>query len=209
MPLGTQDEVEFPLRCTYICARPSESCARAQASLPSSIGILGLGMGANAALFSIIDRVILHPFNYRAPDRLVHISGRWANGRDSGISPAELEYWENRVPAFGESAIWHWRDLTLTGVEDPESLWALEVSPHTFDILGVPPIHGRLFRPDDFRKDAPPVVIIGYRLWQRHFHGDAALIGRQILFDHQATRSPESWARTSCSIGRALRFGFR
>src|SRR5579864_2408897 len=130
------------------------------------IGVLALGMGANAALFSIIDRVILHPFPYRDPERLVDISGRSAKGTRSGVSPAAFHFWENRVPAFEQSAIWHWRDLMLTGVEDPESLWALEVSPRTFDILGVPPLHGRLFKPDDFRQDAAPVVIIGYRFWQ-------------------------------------------
>jgi len=149
------------------------------------IGVLALGMGANAALFSIIDRVILHPFPYSDPERLVAISGRSAKRIATGVSPAVFRFWENRVPAFQQSAIWHWRDLMLTGVEDPESLWAVEVSPRTFDILGVPPLHGRLFKSHDFREDAAPVVIIGHRFWQRHFNGDPALIGRQILLDQQ------------------------
>src|SRR5690349_21263374 len=137
------------------------------------IGMLALGMGANAALFSIIDRVVLRPFPYRDPGRLVEISGRRSNGTPSGVSPAAVNYWQGRVPAFEASAIWHWRDLMLTGVDDPQGLWVLEVSPRTFDILGVPPIHGRLFKADDFRKDSAPVVIIAYRLWQRHFPGDS------------------------------------
>jgi putative ABC transport system permease protein len=149
------------------------------------ITVLALGMGANAALFSIIDRVLLHPFNYRDPGRLVDISGRDSKRASTGISPAGFDFWQSRVPAFEQAAIWHWRDFLLTGVEDPQSLWALEVSQHTFDILGEQPLHGRLFRPDDFRKDSPPVAIIGYRFWQRHFNGDTALIGRQILLDGQ------------------------
>lgn len=149
------------------------------------IGVLALGIGANAALFSIIDRVLLHPFDYHEPDRLVYISGVSGKGAPTGISPADFSFWENRVPAFEQSAIWHWRDLMLTGVEDPENVGALEVSPRTFDLLGVPPIRGRLFHPDDFHQDSAPVVIIGYRFWQRHFHGDPAIIGRQILLDQQ------------------------
>ncbi len=148
-------------------------------------GVLALGIGANTALFSIIDRVLLNPFPYREPDRLVYVSGRNAKGRPSGASPAEFRFWEGRVPAFQQSAIWRWRELMLTGVDDPESLMALEVSPHTFDILGVPPAHGRLFQPGDFRQDSAPVVIIGYRFWQRHFKGDPTLVGRQILLDQQ------------------------
>src|SRR6266567_8616734 len=131
------------------------------------IGVLALGMGANAALFSIIDRVLLHPFNYRDPGRLVDISGRDSKRGATGLSPAGFNFWQGRVPAFEQAAIWHWRDFILTGVENPESMWALEVSPHTFDILGVPPLQGRLFRADDFNQDSAPVVIIGYRFWQR------------------------------------------
>src|ERR1043166_8243535 len=92
------------------------------------IGVLALGIGANAALFSIIDRVVLHPFPYRNPDRLVDISGVNSKGLPRGVAPAAFDYWENRVPAFEASAIWKWRDVTLTGVHDPESLWALRVS---------------------------------------------------------------------------------
>ena len=149
------------------------------------IGVLALGMGANAALFSIIDRVLLHPFNYRDPSRLIDISGRDSKRGATGLSPAAFNYWQSRVPAFERAAIWHWRDFMLSGVAEPESLRALEVSPHTFDILGVPPLHGRLFGPGDFSNDSPPVVIIGYRFWQRHFNGDPSLIRRQILLDRQ------------------------
>lgn len=149
------------------------------------IATLAIGIGANTALFSIIDRVLLHPFPYRDPQRLVDIAGRSGDGRPSGVTPAQFYSYKNRIPSFQQCAIWKWRDLMLTGVDDPESLWALEVSPQTFDILGVPPLHGRLFRPDDFHSDSVPVVIVGYRFWHRHFHGDPTLLGRQILLDRQ------------------------
>lgn len=149
------------------------------------IGVLGLGMGANAALFSIIDRVLLHPFPYQDAERLVDISGRDAKGFPTGVSPAAFKFWNGRVTAFQQSAIWHWRDLMLTGVEDPESIWGLEVSPQTFDILGVRPLYGRLFHAKDYGSDSQPVAILSYTFWQRHFRGDPALVGRQILLDRQ------------------------
>ncbi len=147
--------------------------------------VLSIGLGANAALFSIIDRVLLHPFPYHQIDRLVDITGLNAKAQPAGISPAEFEFWRTRVPAFAQSAIWHWRDLMLTGVEDPESLWDLEVSPRAFDILGIPPLRGRLFSPRDFLSDSPPVAIVSYQFWRRHFNGDPSLVGRQILLDGQ------------------------
>ncbi len=149
------------------------------------IATLALGIGANTALFSIIDRVLLHPFPYRDAQSLVDITGRSADGKPRNITPAQFDFYLGRIPAFQQAAIWKWRDLMLTGVNDPESLWALEVSPQTFDILGVPPLHGRLFRADDFRSESAPVVIVGYRFWQRHFHGDLSVLGHQILLDRQ------------------------
>lgn len=161
-------------------------------------GVLALGIGANAALFSIIDRVILHPFPYRDSGRMVEIAGRDNKRGATGVSPAGFNVWAHRIPAFDASAIWTWRDLMLTGVDDPQSLWTLEVSLRTFEILGVPPVHGRLFKADDFRSDAAPVAIIGYQLWQRQFQGNPALVGRQILLDQQSytvigIMGPEFW----------------
>lgn len=148
--------------------------------------VLALGIGANTALFCILDRVLFHPFVYRDMDRLVEVTGTTAKGRPAGVSPAEFAIWESRVPAFEKAAIWKWREILLTGVADPDSLFALEVSGRTFDILGVPPLHGRLFRPADFQPDSPPVVLLGHKLWQQQFHGDPSLVGRPILLDRQS-----------------------
>src|SRR3954468_13238862 len=92
------------------------------------IAVLALGIGANTALFSIIDRTVLHPFPFRDLDRLVEVSGNAANGRESGPSAAELELWKSRVPSLSEVAMWRWQNLTLTGVADPENLFTLETS---------------------------------------------------------------------------------
>ncbi len=159
------------------------SLARSPGFCALVIAVLSIGLGANAALFSIVDRVLLHPFRYPQPDRLVDISGLTAKGQPAGISPAEFKFWQTRIPAFEQSVIWHWRDLALTGVENPESLWDLEVSSRAFDILGIPPLRGRLFSPGDFRGDSPPVAIVSYRFWRYHFNGDPSLVGRQILLD--------------------------
>ena len=150
------------------------------------VTVLGVGLGANAALFSIIDRVLLHPFNFRDPDRLAAISGLDAKGRPRGITPAVFEYCRGRVAALEESAIWRWQDFTLTGVDDPEKVIALQVSARAFPLLGVAPIGGRVLQASDFEKDSAPAVVISYRLWHRDFGGDAAVIGRKILLDGKA-----------------------
>src|SRR5258707_5251818 len=106
------------------------------------IAVLALGIGANTALFSIIDRTVLHPFPFRDLDHLVEVSGNAPNGRESGPSAAELELWKSLVPSLSEAAMWRWQNLTLTGVPDPENLFTLETSPKLFDLLGVHPSPG-------------------------------------------------------------------
>ncbi len=147
------------------------------------IGVLALGIGANTALFSIIDRTVLHPFPFHDLNRLVEITGMTASGQAFGLSPAELELGRSRVPSLQQFAIWRWQSLTLTGVDDPENLPIVETGPEMFDLLGVQPVIGRTFRAEEHMAGAAPVIVISNRLWQRQFHGDRTIIGRQILLD--------------------------
>jgi hypothetical protein len=128
------------------------------------IAVLSLGIGANAALFSIIDRTVLHLFPFRELDRIVEVTGLAANGRESGPSAVELELWQSRVPSFEQTAMWRWQNLTLTGMPDPENLFTLETSPKLFDLLGVRPALGRLFRVEEHDASAAPVALISHKL---------------------------------------------
>ncbi len=147
------------------------------------IFVLALGIGANTALFSIIDRVLLHPFPYRNLDRMVEVIGLTQSARRSGSSVSESEYFATHMRSFAKTAVWKWQNVVLTGVDSPDYLQALNVSEDLFDILNAPPQLGRTFQRTDFQSSAAPVVAISDRLWRRHFQGDASVIGRQILLD--------------------------
>jgi predicted permease len=147
------------------------------------IAVLALGIGANTALFSIIDKVVLHPFPFRSLDRLVEIDGFGESGKKTGTAPVEMDFFATHVHALEQTAIWRWQNLVLTGVESADSIFALEVSPNLFDMLGVPPAIGRTLLARDFNSSAPPVAVIGDRLWRKHFRADPNMAGRQILLD--------------------------
>src|SRR6266850_7992771 len=107
------------------------------------IAVLALGIGANTALFSIIDKVLLHPFPYRNLNRLIQMKGlTTGGGKNPGTSPAEIDFLSKHVHAFLKTAIWRFQSLVLTGVDNPDSVFALEVSENVFDMLGVAPALG-------------------------------------------------------------------
>src|SRR5258708_1942798 len=147
------------------------------------ISVLALGIGANTALFSVIDKVLLHPFPFRSLDRLVEITGLTASGKRTGNAPVEMDFFANHVHALEQTAVWRWQNLVLTGVDSADSIFAVEVSQNLFDMLGVPPVHGRTLLASDFNSSAPPVAVISDPLWRKHFHADATIVGRQILLD--------------------------
>src|SRR5258708_6368589 len=147
------------------------------------ISVLALGIGANTARFSVIDKVLFHPFRFRSLDRLVEINGLTTSGKKTGNAPLEMDFFANNVHAFEQTAVWRWQNLVLTGVDSAESIFAVEVSQNLFDMLGVSPVHGRTLLAGDFNSSAPPVAVISDRLWRKHFHADAAIVGRQILLD--------------------------
>ena len=147
------------------------------------IAVLALGIGANTALFSIVDRVLLHPLPFRGVDRLVEITALEGTGRETGAKPDEINFFAEHVHSFDRVELWRWQNFVLTGVDNTDSIFALEVSPRLFDTLGVHPALGRAFLAGDFDSAAPPVTVISDKLWRKHFRADPGLVGRQILFD--------------------------
>ncbi|HYL74561.1 MAG TPA: ABC transporter permease [Bryobacteraceae bacterium] len=149
------------------------------------IAVLALGIGANTALFSIIDRVLLHPFPFRGLDRLVEVEGITGKGSRVGTAPLETNFFAARVRSLQQVSMWRWQNLVLTGVDNTDSIFALEVSDNLFDALGTPAALGRTLVVSDFGSSAPAVVVISDRLWRQHFRGDPSIVGRQILLDGQ------------------------
>ncbi len=146
---------------------------------------LALGIGANTAIFSVVNTVLLRPLPYRDADRLVMV---WGNDRAHGydtdqVSPPDFQDWQAQNRVFESMAGSTDVTYTLTGVGDPEPITAYEYSAESFRVLGVPPLLGRTFAPEEDQDGRNHVVVLGYRLWQSRFGGDRGLVGRTITLN--------------------------
>ena len=144
---------------------------------------LALGIGANTAIFSVVNALLLRPLPYPDPDRVVML---WQNLQARGgpaqewATPGNFVDWrDSRALLVKTAAVQGWQP-TLTGIAEPEPLRGEQVTQEYFDVLGVQPALGRIFRPDEDVPNAPRVVVLGHGLWTRRFGGDRSMIGRSI-----------------------------
>jgi predicted permease len=145
--------------------------------------LLALAIGANTAVFTLVDRVLLRPLPYGDAGRLMEISGQDAKGEPRGMWLPAFEFLRTRVTAFDGAAAWRWQNFLLTGSAYPENMFVLESTPPMFDLLAAPAQMGRTLRSQDRESGAPPVVVLAHRLWRRQFEADPNIVGRQILLD--------------------------
>ena len=143
---------------------------------------LALGIGANSAIFSVVDALLLRPLPYPQPDRLAAI---WLHSPGIGIfrdwpSPGEYVDLQNENHSFSEMAIAQPRGFTLTGRDQPELLGGITASSTLLHMLGAKPLLGRLLLPEEDDPGKPPVVILGYGLWRRLFSSDPHIVGTSI-----------------------------
>jgi putative ABC transport system permease protein len=151
---------------------------------------LAFGVGANSAIFSVVNGVLLRPLPYSEPDELVVVwqdHTRLEGPATEWPSPDNFFDWRDQNEVFdGMFAFSGWAP-TLTDVENPEQLDGMVVSHDAFSLLGIPPILGRSFLPEDDRAGGPRVVILSHSLWQRRFSGDRSVVGTSIrLGDEEA-----------------------
>jgi len=146
---------------------------------------LALGIGANTALFSVIDSVLLHPLPYQNPDSLVMVwetNSQHPNPHNT-VSPPNFLDWQTRNTVFSSMAyIFDERD-NLTGNGDPEEVVVQDISANFFSVLGVAPILGPGFTPENGQPGHDNVVILTYGLWKERFAGDSGIIGKSILLN--------------------------
>src|SRR5712691_1150474 len=147
---------------------------------------LSLGIGANTAIFSIVDGVLLHPIPYAEPDRLVSIYGTNANGTRNSISYLNFLDWQRDNQTFEALAAWRGGQLSLTGSGDPEVLSGQMVSANFFAVLRVQPLFGRVFRAEEDRLGAAPVVVLGEGLWKRRFAANPNIVGTSVTLNGKA-----------------------
>jgi putative ABC transport system permease protein len=148
---------------------------------------LALGLGANAAIFSIIDALVLRPFTMRDVDRITLLSYTRPDDLDrrEAVSPADFLDWKTQADVFERLAAFEWWDANLVGRDEPEKVQGFLVSADFFAVLGVEPGAGRSFRPEEETVGEHRRVILGHSLWQRRFASDATIIGRSIDIDGQ------------------------
>lgn len=144
---------------------------------------LALGIGANTALFSVVNGVLLRPLPYSQPDRLVVLSEKTANFESSSISYPNFLDWQRSNSAFASMAAYRSDDFSVTGSGEAERVRVGMVSAGFFEILGVNPIRGRLFTSEEDRLNGPPVALIGAGLWQRKFGSAPDVVGKTITMN--------------------------
>jgi putative ABC transport system permease protein len=143
---------------------------------------LGLGIGANTAIFSVINAVVLRPLPYAQPEQLVTV----LHEGSKPVAPANYLDLAAQNQSFTAIAAAQWWEPNLTGREQPEHLRGLQLTAQMFQVLGVNPILGRTFNADEDQPGREHVVVLSHRLWQRRFGGDAGVVGQQVTFDGES-----------------------
>jgi predicted permease len=147
---------------------------------------LALGIGANTAIFSVVNGVLLHTFTYRNPGRLVFMSEHSQQVRDMSVAYLNYLDWQKQNTVFNSIAAFQDHNFNLTGVEPPVRLAGWNVSANFFLTLGVRPVLGRDFFAAEDAPNGNPVAIMSYSLWQRQFGGEASIIGKAVTLNSRS-----------------------
>src|SRR5438477_1734022 len=148
---------------------------------------LALGIGANTAIFSIINAVLLRPLPYPDADRIMVLNESSGPGQDYSVALPDYFDWRNDNTVFEHLAATHKESRNLSGIpgREPERISCASVTRNFFNIVGLPPEVGRSFSENEDKAGAPPVVVISDRLWRRVFNADSNVLGRSITLHDQ------------------------
>ncbi|MBA3357258.1 MAG: ABC transporter permease [Pyrinomonadaceae bacterium] len=146
---------------------------------------LALGIGANTAIFSVVNAVLLRTLPFREPDRLVMV---WEDAAFAGFprntpAPANYADWKAQNQVFEDMATFDQRSFNLTGDGEPEKIEAYGVTANFFGLLGVAPVLGRVILPEEDKPEANKVAMISYSLWQQRYGGERSVVGREVLLN--------------------------
>jgi len=148
---------------------------------------LALGIGANTAMFGVIDTVLLRPLPYYQPDRLVVVNETMINFSNDylGVAAQEYQDYRDQNKSFTSVAAFEPASFNLTGEGQPLRIQAARISASAFPTLGVSPILGRAFAPSEDRSGSDNVVELSYSLWKNQYHGDPNILARTIKLDEK------------------------
>ena len=144
---------------------------------------IALGLGANTAIFSFLDGVLLKPLAYPEPERLVQLWEKPPGGTRNGISALNFQDWQARATSFTAMAAQTGKTVTISDRGEPRQLRLSVVSPPYFDILGVRPALGRAFVAGEDQLGSDHVIVLTQRVWRSEFGADPAIVGRQLILD--------------------------
>ena len=152
---------------------------------------LALGIGANTAIFSVVNGVLLRPLAFKDPDTLVRVwhvppPASFPGMTRFSVSAANYFDWENQNHVFDRMAIYTYRGFALTEGDKPEQVAGCAATSGFFSTLGVQPILGRAFTPEEDQPGHSNVVVLSHRLWQEHFGSNPAIVGQNVKMDGQS-----------------------
>src|SRR5947208_2872704 len=149
---------------------------------------LALGIGANTAIFSIVNAVLLRPLPYPDADRIMVLNESSGQGQDYSVALPDYFDWQKDNTVFEHLAATHKESRNLSGIpgRDPERVSCSAVTRNLYKIIRLPPTIGRTFREDEDKAGAPTVVMISDRIWQRAFNRDAKILGQAITLHDQS-----------------------
>ena len=174
--MGTWQDIRYGVRGLW----------KSPGFVAAAVLVLALGIGANSAIFSVVNAVLLRPLPYRNAARLVWVGGKVGSNPRASVSPADFVDYRAQSSSFEEFAASTSVSfpLNLTGAGEPERLTGYLVTTNYFRAFGVQPLLGRAFNPEEERTaSGAPVVVLSYGLWQRRFGADPSVVGKTVTID--------------------------
>jgi predicted permease len=150
------------------------------AFVSAAVAALALGIGANTAIFSVVNAVLLKPMAYSDPDRIVMFENSSRQGTNPAASPAKLQHYQGQTEVVQDVSGFRFGLVNYTGGTTVEQLRSGQISGDFFRLLGAPFLHGRTFAGDEERPQGPKAVVLSARFWERRFQSDANIVGRTI-----------------------------
>ena len=171
-----------------ICVMRFAAFGEIAVSLTVAILSLAIGIGANTAIFSLVNSVLLQPLAYQEPDRLFAVGElipHFFGQNPVGVNPMHAQEWAKQCPSIEQVAVMRSNRVDLASKGVPVSIPGVDVPHNLFTLLGVEPMLGRTFIPEEEHEGHHRVVILSESLWRSRFSADPSLVGKSILIDRQ------------------------
>ena len=149
----------------------------------AAVFVLALGIGANTAVFSLVNAVLLRPLPFPHAEQLMRVGVKQSQDDNGNFGDADFLAWRDQQKSFAHVAAFEESALTYNRAGDPQRLRGAWVSQHFFDVLGVQPLLGRTFQPQDDRKEAPRVAVISRQFWQTQLNSDLRILDRTVTLE--------------------------